>query len=885
MSPRSRAYARLLRLLPPEVRRVRGPEMERLAEDMRREWEKERGGAGVGFWLALTWDTAKEAAAAWLSLVAGAAPHARTTPEESAMAAWIADTRFALRQLVRRPMFGGLILLLMAVGIAGNAAVFRIFNGLFLRPLPFEAAGRLVDLDERAPEWDLEYTGVSYFDFTAWRRDNRSFASMAAFTLGGSNLTADGSAVRVDVLASTHDLDDVLMLEPTLGRFYSAEEDVPDGPGVVLLTDGLWAERFARDPGVLGRTVSLDGEPHEVIGILPPAARFVAAADLWLPLRENPLESTGWYLQGVGRLRDGATLEEAAADLRRVHESLIPERDVNSVTSPVVSRLADRYLGRYRLGSGFLLAAVAVVLLIACANIAGLMFARSLSRAAELGIREALGASRGRIARQLLAESLLIAGLGGTVGTLAGLWGSAALVRATANRLPSWVTFDLDVRVVLFLAALTAGASLVSGMAPALRAPRADLSGQGRATSSRTRRRWMSVLVAGEVALAVALLVVGGLAVLDVWRLGRIDPGFRTEGVLTYRIQLPDGRYPDAAARMDFTERYLARLRALPGVQGAAAANRLPLSGHLGWSFTVENAAEHAAGESNPVVLLRSVTSGYFETLGVQLLAGRTFDDFDHRPESSGVVIVNETFVRTHLGGAPDPLGRRVAMGATPTDEDEWLTVVGVTRDVMHYGPEREMRPGVYVPYRRLSMGAGAPMVAIRTGGDLETLAAATRATTAELDPEVPPHDVMTLGDRLRESLWTRRATAWLIGSFSAVALLLAVAGLYGVISYAVGQRAQEIGIRMAMGARAEQVRAQVLRQGMTIAGSGLTVGLLGALAGGRVVGGILVGVRPTEPAVYVTVGLLLAVVTALANWLPARRAASLDPMRALRGE
>lgn len=881
----SAAYRALLYLFPRRFRRSRGPEMERLFEEMRAAWTAKRGGAGTRFWLAVTWDVVRGATGEWVSLIGMMTRSGTTAAQGETMATFMADIRYAARQIVRQPVYAGLIILLMTVGIAGNAAVFRIFNGLFLRPLPFEESGQLVDLDETAPEWDLEYVGVSYPDFVEWRRSNRTFESMAVYNEGGANLAADGSAERISFIEATHDLGDVLRLEPVAGRFFSEAEDVLDGPKVALLTEGFWAERFARDPNVLGQTISLNGNQFEIIGVLPASARFVSEAQVWIPLQGDPEDgSSGWYLTGVGRLAPGITPEQALADLDAIHKGMIEGRPANEITSPVIASLRDRYLGDDRLGAGFLLAAVGIVLLIACANIAGLMFARSLSRETEMAVRRALGAPRSRLVFHLLTESALLAALGATAGTLVGVWGSGLLVDALADQFPAWVTFDLDARFFGFSLAVTAGAVLAFGLIPALRGARgAGPTSGSRNTASASRQRGMGMLVVGEVALALVLLVVGGLSSLDVWRLGRVDPGYRVGGVTTYTVALPEARYPDVASRLGFTETYLERLRATPGVESVAVSTGLPLSGHWGWFYGVENEPPRAEGEPNPVVLNRAVTPGYFETMGVQVLTGRTFDDFDGREEGAGVVIVNETFARTRLGGVESAVGRRIAQGTGSHDEEDWLTVVGVTHDVKHYGVDEEMRPGVYQPWRQLSLSWFG--VALVSSGSTQDAVATARRVTSEMDSELALFEVGTMSESLDESLWTRRATSWLIGSFSAVALLLAVAGLYGVISYSVGQRAKEISVRMAVGAQHAQVLGHVVREGMVLVAGGVGAGLVASLAAAGVISGILVEVSPREPMVYAAVTLLVVLVAGLANFLPARRAAHLDPMAVLRRE
>ncbi len=885
-APGLRRYRGLLRILPPAFRRAHGEALERTYLDMRADWEEERGEPGASFWLALTVDVCQVSALEWLALLGRTLRSMTTGGGEEKMSEVLGDIRYAVRQLIRQPLYSVVVVLLMALAIAGNAAVFRVFNGLFLKPLPFEAPEQLVDLDETAPAWDLEYVSIMYRDFGSWRAENSSFESMALYDEGGGNFVGEGNPRRVTILLATHDLDDALGLTPLMGRFFDPAEDMPDGPRATLLSQGFWQQEFGGSPDVIGTTISIDGFPIEVVGILPPEARYFGEYDLWLPLRGNPDDAGSWSYNGVGRLRPDVTPEQALADLTAIHKALIDERPVNEITSPVVTPLRDRFLGEYRLGAGFLLGAVGIVLLIACANIAGLMSVRAMARAQEMGIRRAMGAPKGRIVGQLLTESFVLAGIGAAVGAGAGYWGSEFLVQPLAEQFPAFVKFDLDLRFLLFTLAITVSAAVAFGLAPALRAAGTSETGalSNRATSGRKRRRAVSLLVMGEVALALVLLVVGGLSALDVRHLGRTDPGFDALGVVSFRLNLPSQRYEDGAARLSFAERYVEQLEAIPDVEAAAIASSVPLGGHWGWFFSAEDEPPRAEDEANPVVLNRVVSPGYFEALGVQLQAGRAFDSFDGRDEGAPVVIVNETFVRTHLSHLDDPVGARIHPGTgTPGDDAIWWTVVGVTRDVKHYGVDEEMRPGVYQPLAQNPLSAF--HMALSTRGDIAPLMTRVREVTAALDVELPVHSVTPLETSLRESLFTRRAMSWLIGIFSTVALLMAIAGIYGVISYSVGQRRQEISIRMAMGAERGKVVREVLVQGMKLVLAGAALGLVLSLAGARLVAGILVGVSSTDPWIYLFVTALLLVVAFVANYLPARRAAGLHPMGALRGE
>ena len=875
-----RVYRFLLRLFPRDYREEHGTALEGLFADTLRDWRDEHGRTGARFWAGTAWDVARAATAEWRSRVERPG-RARTAGDR--MSSLMGDLRFALRQIARQPGHGVTVIVLMALGIAGNAAVFRVVEGLFLKPLPFEEAERLVDLDETAPQWNLEFTGIAYPDFVAWRERNSSFESMALFHERGANLSDGASAERVGMVAATHDLDDVLRIEPELGRFFDASEDAPNGARVALLTHGYWEERYASDPAVLGRTLTLDGQSFEVIGVLPTAADFVAESDLWVPLREDADAATGWYLSGIGRLRGDVTMERAQEDLTTVHRAMIEDgRTVNEIASPILHTLRDRYLGTYRASSWFLLGAVGIVLIIACANIAGLMFARSLARGSEIAVRLAMGAPRARIVRQLLVESLVLATAGAVVGVALGVWSSGLLVERLTQQFPAWVVFELDARFLTFTLVLTAGATLLFGLAPALHAasqPAAALAGATRSTGSRRRRRILSSLVVGEVALAVMLLVVGGLTVVDAHRLSRIDPGYAVESVATYNLQLPAAGYPDEDAAVAFIDAYVERLSGIAGVRGAAIASSLPLLGHWGWFFEVEGAPPRAEDESNPVVLMQSVTSGYFETMGVEIARGRALNAFDGRDDEQRVAIVNETFVSTFMDDGRDPIGRRINTGG----DDPWLTIVGVARDVRHYGLDEPVRPSVYQPVGQVALWSF--RVALRTEPGAASPLPAARSVTTELDPDLPLYQERTMSSVVDDSLWARRATSWVIAAFSLVAVLLAVAGLYGVISYSVRQRSREIGLRIAMGAQAGQVRGEVVRQGLVVVLVGVLIGAVSTLAMGRMVGQLLSQVEPTDPTVYASVVTLLVLVAVIANWLPARRASATDPMAVLRAD
>lgn len=794
------------------------------------------------------------------------------------------DVRQALNLIVRHPGFAAMTIVMIALGIAGNAAVFRVFDGLFLRPLPFDSPGRLMDLDETAPDWDLDYTGVAYPDYVEWRRSNETFDDLAVFSVQGVYTSTGEETTRSNMVQSSHTLADVLRLRPVAGRFFSADEDVPNGPRVALVSDTYWHGRLGGRADVVGSTLRVHGDTYEVIGVFPDVVKRIAYADIWTPLGLDPEAAGSWYLRGIGRLLPGTSPEQASADLTNVHKAAIERHPVNAITSPVVQPMTERYVGQLKLGSTALLAATGLLLLIACANIAALMLARSLDRGREYGIKMAIGATRLRLARQLVIECLMLGTIGGSLGMLLGYTASEMIVTRLAEQFPAFVVFDLDVRFMVFIVLATLAATAAFALLPALSAtgtsPNRELGASStRATDSRSRLRKMNLLVAGEVALALVLLVAGGVLIRDLDRLLATDPGFDTENLLTYGFDMPPAYFETSADRAAFVSRYLERVRALPGVVNATVATSTPLSGHWGDGFRAEGQGPLGPGESNPIVLKRVVADDYFETMRVRFVSGRPFGPADY-DESTTSIIINEAFARALFPGVDDPVGRRVRTGV---GETPWLTVVGVTEDVRHYAIDEAMRPGVYQPM------VGYPMygarVAVRTSVTPESLIPVLEDALRQANSELALNDVQTMERRYGQALWVRRASSWLAVTFSAVALILAVGGIYGVVSHGIRRREGELCIRMALGASNGRVVRQVLKQGMLVVGAGIAIGLVLTLGVSRVISSLIVTVTPTDPVVYVSVTLVLALAAAAAGLVPALRLAKLEPAGALRAE
>jgi putative ABC transport system permease protein len=799
------------------------------------------------------------------------------------MTDFVQDLRFAFRTLVRQPAFSLTILLMLALGIGANAAIFGIFNGFFLRPLPLPQPGQLVQFDEAAPRWNLEFTGMPFPDFHHWREQSQSFQGMALAGGGSYNLSMEGVAERVQGARVTHDMAEVLGLTPVLGRDFVEEDDLPGAPNTVLLTEGFWRERWGADSEVLGTTVRLNSESYTIIGVLPEEANFVREARLWTPLREELTPSSNHYsFLGIGRLREGVSMERARADLDRIHENLKDDGPASDDTFPVLTPILERQIGDIRAPLLALLASVGLLLLIACANIAGLMLARALARGKEMGIRVAMGAGRGRIIRQILTEGFALAAIGGALGTMLGLWGSSAIMATMPEDLPPWVDLGMDYRMLLFVGLVVCGATVISGLFPAYRAARTQsfgisLDAATRASGSPGRSLGLRSLVVAEVALSTVLVVVAALSLRDLQAVMDVDPGFEAEGVLTFGISLPSIRYENGPQRFQFYDGYLDRIGALPGVDVVGVTSSTPMGGHWGEFFVAEGAPELGPDDVLPVTLVRVVSPGYLEAMGITLLQGRSFTEDDGRDDGSRAVILNETWARNNFPEG-DAVGKRIHAnweGAPP------LTVLGITKDTRHYGLDEEMRQGIFQPLAQVPL-EGATVV-IRTSLDPLSLVPEVREVTREMDPDLPIIQPRTMVQVLDQSVWGRRVTAWLFGAFAVLALVLAVGGIYGVLSYTVTQRNLEIGIRMALGAQDRQVMAQVVRGGMLLVIAGVAIGTLAAFGMARAIANIFFGVGSGSFPVYGLAALGLFSVGLLANLVPARRASRVHPMTAVR--
>jgi predicted permease len=872
-------YRALLRLLPRELRERHGPAME---ADFAEALDRARPPRGVssvaGVWLAGAWDVVRRAGYERVRVVSG-----------SGGGGWnpLPDLQFAARGFVRQPAITFLAVLMLSLGVAASTAVFTLADGVFLRPLPFPDANRLVYLNETAPSWNLERTGIRYETFDTWRENVEAFEAMGLYSYESYNLAADEGVERVYGLAVTWDFAPALGVEPVVGRLFAPRDDRPAADPVVVLGYRFWQTRFAGSRDVIGRPIRIDGKSRTVIGVLPPAASFPAEVQLWTPLAmSQETAPDAWMYEGVGRLKPGVTLAGAQSDLDRVHGPIWEQFDPEHVVSPVVAPLRQELTNGFRGVSLALGLAVGLVLLIACANVASILLARSFARRRELAVRVALGAGARRIAGQLLAESLALAAVAGPLGMVLGFWAIGLITSAAPEGLPPWMELAPSWRMALFGVALIGLTTVLFGWAPVLQARRHDVTsalgeGSGRAGASPGQRRTMNGLVIAEIMLAAMLLVGGGLLLRTSRSLHEIEPGFRTTNVLGFRVALPAAAYPDSASRVVFYRRLVAELEAIPGVRAAGGITCPPLGCHSGGFFAAEGGLGTGADDPNPVVLYRFATPGYFEAMGIQAVHGRLLNPDDGR-EGRRSVVVNQAFAHRFFPDVADPVGRRIVFRGQDLDE-HGFRVVGVARDTRHYGVDTPPRPGIYLPYEPYAEPSLS--LFLWTEMDASSLAASARAAVRDLDPELPLFQVGTTAQAVRDSLAERRALAWSMVVFAALALVLALGGIYGVLSYVVGQRVREIGVRIALGATRPRVLRLVLGDGLVLAGVGLALGLPLSGAAGIVLRSLLAGVSPFDPVTYAATGAVIAITVALAALVPARRAMRVEPGAALRTE
>jgi len=820
-------------------------------------------------------------------------PRQRVGKKSSSLVTFMhSDLRYALRQLCNNPGFTAIAVLTLALGIGSGTAVFSVVNAVLLKPLPFSEPDRLVRVYEARPPGNKTFA-VSVANFLSWQEENRSFDGMAAFRSYSFTLLGFDPPERLAGAKVTVNFLSLLGVHPVWGRGFLPEDGETQNPSVVLVSHGLWQRRFGSATDIAGKTISLDGATHSIVGVLPPGFQFPAEAgelsqsevELLAPVRFSPeqrMNRSDRYNRVVARLKDDVTLEQARSDMEGI-ASRLEESFPNSNRNWKVQvfSLDDRILGTTRRAVLILFGAVGLVLLITCANIANLLLARGVARQQEFAIRVALGCRKGRIIRQLLMENLILALLAGSVGVLFASWGLELLMVLAPEDIPRLSEVSLDGTALAFTLGLSVLTSLLSGLPPALSAVNLQfndiLKAGGRSGLGVSRARLQHLLICGETALSVLLLVGAGLLIASFVRLVKVNPGFRTENVLTAGLVLLSQKYESAQRRAQFFHEVLQRVAKLPGVRSAAGSTFPPFVwGDLVFSFRVEGRPPVQPGQ-RPRANFYSISSSYFQTLGIPLVGGRLFDEHDSRGGAS-VVIVNETLARRHFPNG-SPVGQRILGGWS----DGSSQIVGVVGDTKHYALDSDTTEQVYVPFHQAT--AESMTLVLRADGDPAKLAAALRNEVLAVDPEQPVSDIKTLQQAVSGSVARQRFSAALLGFFASLALVLAAAGIYAVTAYSVSQRTQELGLRMALGADSRDIISLVLKRGLALTVAGLAAGLLGAGALTRLLNALLFETSPLDVSTFLGATLVILAVHLLACYVPARRATKVDPMVALRCE
>jgi putative ABC transport system permease protein len=807
---------------------------------------------------------------------------------ETSIESFLQDVRYGVRMLRKSPSFTSVAVLAMALGIGANTAMFSVIEAVLLRPLPYRNADEIVRV---ASTWDRDGTLTNYSssapDFFDWRDQNRSFSSMFAYQEREFALTGQGEAKRVRAVVATAGLFSTLQVEPMLGREFAAEENRMGANHVVILSNSLWQAAFGGAADAIGKTVQLDSEPYTIIGVMPADFRFpLPGSEAYVPIGFDNKVMTqrgAHYLAVLGRLKTGVTLAQANDDLSAIMtqlRKLYPDKDGKwGVRAQLWS---TALVGEIRPALLVLLGAVGLVALIACANISNLLLARATVRYRELAMRCALGAGRLRLARQMLTEGLLLALLAGGASLLLAHWALVSIVRFGPTDLPRLASVGLNGAVLAFTMSVSIACAVLFGLIPALRSSVLDAAGLVRASISPSSEagRLRGALLVGELALSMTLLVGAGLLVRSFVGLRSLSPGFDPGGVLTLSISVPDARYKNSLAVQNYWEEAVAQLRSMPGVSSVAAVTPLPLSGD-DWSSSFRVEGRSVPEKDEPSAELRWATPNYFRTMAIPLRKGRTFEDSD-RLGTARVLLISETAAKMFFPGG-DAIGQKILFGARGGYEKNEGEVVGIVGDVHDFGVDAPVAPTFYVPLAQAGMD-GATLV-IRTQGSPAKLGQPARKLIQVIDRDVLVGEPVTMERLVSGSLGQRRFYMMLLGGFAGLALLLAAVGLYGVISYSVAQRTREMGIRVALGASGGQVVSMVMGQALRLAGLGLTMGLVLAMMLKSLLKGFLVGVRTTDPATLAVTALVLLIVALFASYVPARRAARVDPMVALRFE
>jgi putative ABC transport system permease protein len=816
------------------------------------------------------------------------------------------DIRYGARMLLKNPGISVIVIIALALGIGANSAIFSVVNAVLLRPLPYEESERLVFLNEKSPV--LDEMSISYPNFTDWRTQTQTFEKIGVYNRASYNLTGTGEAERIVTGQVSADLFSVLRVNALHGRVFTNDEDKPGGTPVVVLSYPLWQRRFGGQTSILNQPITLNGKSYDVIGIMPQTFAYPSRVEMWVPVGQLS-DQASWKqrgnhpgLYGVGRLKPGATIEQADADMNTIAANLEKQYpDTNTGNRVRLRSLMEIFVGDVRRALWVIFGAVGFVLLIACANIANLLLARATARKKEMAIRTAVGASRWRLARQLLTESVLLSLIGGSLGLALARWGVDLILYMSPDAIPRSREIGLDWTVLGFTIGVSVLTGIIFGLLPAIQAGDVDvhetLKESGRGTSA---RHWLrSSLVVGEVATTLVLLIAAGLMIRSFYLLQKVNPGFSHEHLTSFSISLPQKKYASEESRASFYDRLLENIRGLPGVESTAAASGLPL-GNNGWqtSYVIDGQPEPPRDQI-PLLEACLVTPDYFKAMNIPLLRGRMFNDQDNRAhlagrdlsklnenERSGAglnkIIVDEEFARRHWPNE-DPIGKHVRIGGSDPANPR-LEIIGVVGRVkMESLNQNSDRVQGYFPFAQVPQGG--MTVLIKGASDPNQLIGSVRAAIREIDPDQPIHSVRTMDEIRAESVQNERLNLTLLSLFAGIALVLAIVGIYGVMSYSVTQRTHEIGIRMAIGARPRDVFTMILGHGMKLALIGVVIGLVGAFALTRLMASMLFGVAPTDATTYAAISVLLVAVTLVACYLPGRRATKVEPTISLRYE
>ncbi|PYS70661.1 MAG: hypothetical protein DMF69_12805 [Acidobacteria bacterium] len=811
------------------------------------------------------------------------------------------DIQFAIRILLKNPLVTLVAILTLALGIGANTAIFSVLNAVVLRPLPYSEPDRLVMVWETIAGNDKRSAAPG--NFTDWRAQNTTFSDMAATFYGNFNLTGDGEPERINGSTVTSNLMSTLGVQAQLGRTFQSDDDAQDRK-LVIISDGLWQRRFGSDRGVVGRNITIDDSSYNIIGVMPTGFKYPVLSDLWVLGRDRNAVSMSlisqfpdndWsherdahFISIVGRLKPGVTLAQAQADISGIARRLEQDfPDTNGGLGTNVISLHTQVVGNVKTLLSILLGAVALVLLIACTNVASLLLARATQRDREFAVRRAVGASRWRLVRQLLTESVVLSLAGGLAGLGVSVWVVDLFIKLSPGDIPRLSEASVDLRLLGFTFLVSMITGIAFGLWPALQATGGSLNQSlkeagARSSEGKQRRRARDVLIITELALAQVLLVGAGLLIMSYLRVSQIDPGFNSEKLLTAKIAPAASKYPDAKSRVQFYSSVIDQLKSLPGVSSAGMVMNLPLSGaSMNRGFRVEGRPEPKSDE-NVSMDYQVVSHDYFSTLEVPIRSGRAFTEQDHQ-NAPRVIVINETMARQYWPNE-DPVGKRMAIGES-SKETSWRTIIGVVGDIRHASLTEPPVPTAFIDYRQDLESWPRMAFVVKTRTDAASFASAVRTSLVTLDPQQPVYAVETMDQLLSASVASRRFVMSLIGSLAFIALSLAMVGIYSVISFSVSERTREIGIRMALGAKRRDVLRLVLGQGMLVAVLGIVAGVGVAFALTRLLTTLLFEVSATDPKTFALVASLLTLVAFFACYLPARRATQVDPLVALKDE